>query len=113
MCLPRVKKRFLLIFFFFFFPAIFWGGFLDFFLFLFCFFRGLVRFGFVGLSGVLVFRGFLGDWGLNPSNAGSLYLLVSNIFRGTLINEGYMLCDATTLRGVINVDMSGEKPNND
>jgi hypothetical protein len=32
----------------------------------------------VGFSGVLVFWffGFLGDWGLNPSNAGSLYLLV-------------------------------------
>jgi hypothetical protein len=37
------------------------------------FFRGLVRFGFVGIGGFLVFVSFLGDQGLNPGNAGSLY----------------------------------------
>jgi hypothetical protein len=66
------------IFFSYIFFHIFSGNFFGVFLrlFYYCFFRGLVRFGFVGFSGVLVFRGFLGDWGLNLSNAGSLYLLV-------------------------------------
>jgi hypothetical protein len=68
--------------------------FFDFFsynFFLFFSFGGWYGLGFVGCSEVLVFRGFLGDWGLYPSNAGSLYLYVISYIPEkltTLVNSG-------------------------